>query len=50
MPNLELPNGYYQLPPGKLANVATRLEMRELPKRELSNLPARLVAAPRRQN
>lgn len=46
MPNLELPNGYYQLPPGKLANVATRLEMRELPKRELSAFPPDLSLHP----
>ncbi len=42
MPNLELPNGYYQLPPGKLANIATRLEMRARPSRELMSLPSGL--------
>lgn len=46
MPILELPNGYYQLPPGKLANIAHRLEMRELPKRELSAFPSDLQLEP----
>jgi GNAT superfamily N-acetyltransferase len=46
MPLLELPNGYYQLPPGKLANVATRLEMREKPKRELVSFPSDLHFEP----
>lgn len=35
MPNLDLPNGYYELPPGKLANIATYLEMKALPERKL---------------
>jgi GNAT superfamily N-acetyltransferase len=40
MPILDLPNGYYELPPGKLANVATFLEMTAPPDRPLSGLPA----------
>jgi GNAT superfamily N-acetyltransferase len=36
MPNLDLPNGYYELPPGKLANIATYLEMNALPTRKLA--------------
>ncbi len=35
MPQLELQNGYYQLPPGKLANVAHRLQIFEPPQRPL---------------
>lgn len=35
MPTLDLPNGYYELPPGKLANIATYLEMKALPERKL---------------
>jgi GNAT superfamily N-acetyltransferase len=35
MPILDLPNGYYELPPGKLANIATYLEMKVLPQRKL---------------
>jgi GNAT superfamily N-acetyltransferase len=46
MQNLDLPNGYYQLSPGKLANVATRLEMRELPQRPLTAFPEDLHLAP----
>jgi ribosomal protein S18 acetylase RimI-like enzyme len=46
MPNLELANGYYELPIGKLANVATRLEMRALPSRDLTPLPADLTLEP----
>jgi ribosomal protein S18 acetylase RimI-like enzyme len=46
MPILDLANGYYELPPGKLANVATRLEMRELPKRALTPFPADLTLEP----
>jgi GNAT superfamily N-acetyltransferase len=30
-----VPNGYYELPPGKLANIATYLEMKALPQRKL---------------
>jgi GNAT superfamily N-acetyltransferase len=37
---LDLPNGYYELPKGKLANVATCLEMLERPKRPLKSLPS----------
>jgi len=33
MPVLDLPNGYYDLPPGKLANVVTCLEMKAKPHR-----------------
>ena len=40
---LDLPNGYYQLPPGKLANVATRLQMKRLPQRPLTAFPDELV-------
>lgn len=46
MPLFELPNGYYQLPPGKLANIAHRLEMRALPKRQRVEFPADLVLQP----
>jgi GNAT superfamily N-acetyltransferase len=46
MPNLELPNGYYQLPPGKLANVATRLQMLAEPSRQLVDFPADLNLEP----
>jgi GNAT superfamily N-acetyltransferase len=42
MKTLDLPNGYYQLPPGKLANVATRLEMRQVPTRMLTPFPSDL--------
>jgi GNAT superfamily N-acetyltransferase len=46
MPNLDLPNGYYQLAPGKLANVAHRLQMLEVPQRALSVLPPDLHLEP----
>jgi ribosomal protein S18 acetylase RimI-like enzyme len=46
MPILELPNGYYQLPAGKLANITNRLEMREKPKRELTAFPIDLHLEP----
>lgn len=46
MPELELPNGYYQLPPGKLANIAHRLEMRALPNRDLAPFPTDLILEP----
>lgn len=46
MPNLDLPNGYYQLPSGKLANVATRLEMLAKPARTLVDFPADLILEP----
>jgi GNAT superfamily N-acetyltransferase len=46
MPTLDLPNGYYELPPGKLANVAVRLEMRTRPDRTLTALPADLTLEP----
>ncbi len=46
MPNLDLPNGYYQLPPGKLANVAHRLEMHSLPERDLLAFPDDLILDP----
>lgn len=39
MPILNLPNGYYELPPGKLANVVTCLEMRSPPQRSLVPFP-----------
>jgi GNAT superfamily N-acetyltransferase len=46
MPNLELPNGYYQLPAGKLANVAHRLQMLAMPERALATLPTDLHLEP----
>jgi ribosomal protein S18 acetylase RimI-like enzyme len=46
MPKLELPNGYYELPPGKLANIAHRLEMRLQPARTLSAFPQDLHLEP----
>jgi ribosomal protein S18 acetylase RimI-like enzyme len=46
MPTLDLPNGYYQLPHGKLANVATRLEMKAPPERPLTAFPADLSLQP----
>jgi ribosomal protein S18 acetylase RimI-like enzyme len=46
MPKLELPNGYYELPPGKLANIAHRLEMRQLPFRTLCAFPQDLHLEP----
>jgi GNAT superfamily N-acetyltransferase len=49
MPKLELANGYYELPPGKLANVATRLEMKVLPTRSLTPFPADLTLEPAAQ-
>ena len=42
MPVLDLPNGYYELPPGKLANVVTCLEMLAQPTRKLVAFPADL--------
>jgi GNAT superfamily N-acetyltransferase len=38
MPALNLPNGYYDLPSGKIANVATFLEMAHAPARPLQRL------------
>lgn len=46
MPLLDLPNGYYQLPQGKLANVAHRLQMLEKPQRALVDFPADLKLEP----
>jgi GNAT superfamily N-acetyltransferase len=40
MPQLDLPNGYYDLPPGKLANVVTCLEMKADPQIRAGALPA----------
>jgi GNAT superfamily N-acetyltransferase len=40
MPTLDLPNGYYQLPPGKLVNVVTCLEMKSNPRAIPKGLPA----------
>jgi GNAT superfamily N-acetyltransferase len=37
---LDLANGYYELPPGKLANVVTCLEMKSRPKAGAKALPA----------
>lgn len=42
MPVLDLPNGYYELPQGKLANVVTCLEMKAMPHRALAPFPADL--------
>lgn len=42
MPVLDLPNDYYDLPPGKLANVVTCLEMLVRPARSLAPFPADL--------
>jgi GNAT superfamily N-acetyltransferase len=39
MKKLDLPNGYYELPQGKLANVATFLDMKQRPQRQLSAFP-----------
>ena len=39
MPVLDLANGYYDLPAGKLANIVTCLEMREMPHRALQPFP-----------
>ncbi len=46
MPNLELADGYYELPPGKLANIATYLEMKAVPQRELKPLASDLALNP----
>jgi GNAT superfamily N-acetyltransferase len=46
MKTLDLPNGYYDLPKGKLVNVATFLAMTELPQRALKPLPANYHLAP----
>jgi GNAT superfamily N-acetyltransferase len=40
MQKLDLPNGYYELPPGKLANVVTCLEMTSNPQVKAPSLPA----------
>jgi GNAT superfamily N-acetyltransferase len=42
MRKLDLSNGYYQLPQGKLANVATFLDMKALPQRDLAPFPQTL--------
>jgi GNAT superfamily N-acetyltransferase len=42
MKTLDLPNGYYELPKGKLANVATFLEMRASPAQPLKPFPTDL--------
>jgi ribosomal protein S18 acetylase RimI-like enzyme len=46
MPILDLPNGYYELPPGKLANIATYLEMKALPERKLAAFAPELSLIP----
>jgi GNAT superfamily N-acetyltransferase len=46
MPILDLANGYYELAPGKLANIATYLEMKALPRRELKTLDPGLALVP----
>jgi GNAT superfamily N-acetyltransferase len=43
MPQLDLANGYYDLPPGKMANVVTCLEMLAPPSRRLSDWPSHLT-------
>jgi GNAT superfamily N-acetyltransferase len=42
MKKFDLPNGYYELPKGKLANVATFLDMKERPTRPLQPFPSGL--------
>ncbi len=42
MPVLDLPNGYYDLPMGKLANIVTCLEMLAPPARDLVPFPGNL--------
>lgn len=42
MKTLDLPNGYYELPPGKLANIVTCLEMKAAPQRTLVPFPPEL--------
>ncbi|MFO1034468.1 MAG: GNAT family N-acetyltransferase [Hyphomicrobiales bacterium] len=42
MPVLDLANGYYELPQGKLANVVTCLEMKARPARALVQFPPEL--------
>lgn len=46
MPTLDLPNDYYELPPGKLANIATYLEMKALPQRKLAPFASGLSLLP----
>jgi GNAT superfamily N-acetyltransferase len=46
MPKLDLPNDYYELPPGKLANIATYLDMKALPERKLVPLAPDLTLVP----
>jgi GNAT superfamily N-acetyltransferase len=41
MPELQLKDGYYDVPAGKLVSVVTQLEMHALPRRVLRELPAR---------
>jgi GNAT superfamily N-acetyltransferase len=43
MPALDLPNGYYDLPKGKLANVVISLEMKAPPKQPLPPFPPDLT-------
>ena len=40
MKPLDLPNGYYELPKGRLANVVTCLEMKSKPQSKDASLPA----------
>jgi GNAT superfamily N-acetyltransferase len=46
MPTLDLPDGYYELPPGKLANIATFLEMKARPARTLASFASDLTLVP----
>lgn len=46
MPILDLPNDYYELPKGKLANIATYLEMKTPPARVLTPFAADLALVP----
>jgi GNAT superfamily N-acetyltransferase len=46
MPTLDLPNGDYDLPPGKLANIATYLEMKAVPDRKLTPFATDLSLIP----
>ena len=43
MPVLDLPNGYYDLPQGKLANIVTCLQMLDPPRRDLVPFAADLA-------
>jgi GNAT superfamily N-acetyltransferase len=46
MPILDLANDYYELPKGKLANIATFMEMKALPQRKLASFTPELALVP----